>query len=55
MLRVRVSKLEQWESCLVARTDSPSIPDHTSDILGLTMYTAIRLTNYDLLYGHNLL
>ena len=44
MLRFKVRKLEQWEALLVSRTENPSMPDQTYEILVFTIGGATTMT-----------
>ena len=54
MFRLRVGKLDQWESLLVDRTDNPRVPAQTYDILGFTIGAATNMTGWGVVCGTNL-
>ena len=55
MLRLRVSKIEQWEAILVEIIEHPSMSARTSYISILTVGTATDVTRECLVYGLNVL
>ena len=54
-LMLRVRKLEQWEELLAERTEDPSVPARTYDILELTIGASTIVTDENLVRGINLL
>ena len=55
MLRLRVSKIEQWEALLVEIIEHPSMSARTSYISILTVGTATDVTREGVVYGLNVL
>ena len=54
MLMFRVSKIEKWEALFLDRTEHPSVPAQTSEILVLTIGMTMRVTGESVVCGINL-